>query len=89
MSSENPVETLQRSLRDLLRQNAGNGRLVVAIDALDAAAATAFADGFAAAVGEDGTAVFRAALGPSVTVERAEHILAGARRCAYRIEAKS
>lgn len=29
--------------------------------------------------------VFRAALGPEVTVERAEHILAGARRCAYRI----
>lgn len=30
-------------------------------------------------------AVFREALGPAVTVERAEHILAGARRCAYRI----
>ena len=29
--------------------------------------------------------VFRAALGPQVTVERAEHILGGARRCAYRI----
>jgi uridine kinase len=63
MSSENPVETLQRSLRDLLHQNAGNGRLVVAIDALDAAAATAFADAFAAAVAEDGTAAFRATLG--------------------------
>lgn len=62
MSSENPVETVQRSLRDLMRQNAGNGRLVVAIDALDAAAATAFANGFATAVGEDGTAVFRATL---------------------------
>ncbi len=34
-------------------------------------------------------AVFRSALGPAVTVERAEHILAGARRCAYRIETKS
>lgn len=33
-------------------------------------------------------AVFRQVLGPSVTVERAEHILAGARRCAYRIGAK-
>jgi predicted ArsR family transcriptional regulator len=33
--------------------------------------------------------VFRQALGPSVTVERAEHILAGARRCAYRIGPKS
>ena len=30
-------------------------------------------------------AVFQAALGPSVRVERVEHILAGARRCAYRV----
>ncbi|MEM7223818.1 MAG: metalloregulator ArsR/SmtB family transcription factor [Pseudomonadota bacterium] len=30
-------------------------------------------------------AVFAAALGPNVTVTRIEHILAGARRCAYRI----
>ncbi|MEQ8602527.1 MAG: transcriptional regulator [Marivibrio sp.] len=29
--------------------------------------------------------VFRGALGPSVRVERTEHILAGARRCAYRV----
>ncbi|MEO1084710.1 MAG: MarR family transcriptional regulator, partial [Acidobacteriota bacterium] len=29
--------------------------------------------------------IFRAALGPGVTVERQEHILAGTRRCAYRI----
>jgi predicted ArsR family transcriptional regulator len=29
--------------------------------------------------------VFRAALGPGVTVERVEHIPAGARRCAYRV----
>jgi predicted ArsR family transcriptional regulator len=29
--------------------------------------------------------LFRAVLGPGVTVERAEHILAGDRRCAYRI----
>ena len=32
-------------------------------------------------------AVFRSALGPAVTVERSEHILLGARRCAYRISA--
>ncbi|THD63697.1 hypothetical protein [Phenylobacterium sp.] len=31
--------------------------------------------------------LFRAALGPGVTVERTDHILAGARRCAYRITA--
>lgn len=30
-------------------------------------------------------AIFRAVLGPDVTVERVDHILAGARRCAYRI----
>ena len=31
-------------------------------------------------------AVFRAVLGPDVTVDRTEHIPAGARRCAYRID---
>jgi predicted ArsR family transcriptional regulator len=30
-------------------------------------------------------ALFRAVLGPAVSVERTDHILAGARRCAYRI----
>lgn len=29
--------------------------------------------------------VFRAVLGPEVTIERTDHILAGARRCAYRV----
>lgn len=33
-------------------------------------------------------ALFRAALGPDVEVERTDHILAGARRCAYRITAR-
>jgi hypothetical protein len=62
MSSENPVETLQRSLRDLMRQNARAGRVVVAIEALDADGARAFADGFAAAVAADGTEVERASV---------------------------
>lgn len=31
-------------------------------------------------------AIFRELLGPEVTVERTDHILAGARRCAYRVE---
>ncbi len=31
--------------------------------------------------------VFRSVLGPDVTVERTDHILAGARRCAYRVTA--
>lgn len=30
-------------------------------------------------------AVFRAVLGPNVEIERTDHILAGARRCAYRV----
>lgn len=30
-------------------------------------------------------AVFHAALGPDITIERLDHIVAGARRCAYRI----
>ena len=30
----------------------------------------------------------RQVLGPDVTVERTDHILAGARRCAYRITAR-
>ena len=33
--------------------------------------------------------LFRAALGPAVAVERSEHLVAGARRCAYRITARS
>ena len=32
--------------------------------------------------------VFQEVLGPSVAIERVEHILAGARRCAYRIREK-
>ena len=32
-------------------------------------------------------ALFQAALGDGVSVERTDHILAGARRCAYRITA--
>ena len=31
--------------------------------------------------------LFRSALGPGVSVERAEHILSGDRRCVYRIAA--
>jgi predicted ArsR family transcriptional regulator len=33
--------------------------------------------------------LFRAVLGPRITVERLEHIVAGDRRCAYRIKAKN
>jgi iron-sulfur cluster biosynthesis transcriptional regulator SufR len=34
-------------------------------------------------------ALFRAVLGPKVEVERLEHILAGARRCAYRVRERA
>ncbi|MDF2046869.1 MAG: putative GTPase [Microbacterium sp.] len=64
-SPENPVQTLQRSLRDLMRQNARAGRVVVAVDGLDAHRTRAFANGFAAVLGEDGTPVERASVGDS------------------------
>jgi len=62
MSRENAVTDLQRSLRDLMRQNARAGRVVVAVDALDAEGARAFADGFAAVLADDGTRVERASV---------------------------
>ncbi|WP_058623461.1 hypothetical protein [Microbacterium testaceum] len=62
MSRENAVTDLQRSLRDLMRQNARAGRVVVAVDGLDADRARAFADGFAAVLAEDGTPVERASV---------------------------
>jgi len=61
-SPENPVQTLHRSLRDLMRQNARAGRVVVAVDGWDADRARAFADGFAAVLAEDGTVVERASV---------------------------
>jgi predicted ArsR family transcriptional regulator len=45
-------------------------------------AAATFCQGFC----RDELEVFRELLGQGVTVERTDHILAGARRCAYRIE---
>jgi len=61
-SPGNTAPDLQRSLRDLMRQNARAGRVVVAIDGLDAAQARVFADGFAEVLGEDGTPVERASV---------------------------
>lgn len=46
-------------------------------------AAAAVCQGFC----RDELAMFRALLGPDAVVTRGEHILSGARRCAYRIEA--
>jgi len=55
-----PANTLLRALREQLRQHHTGGRLLVAVDALPSTPTAAFADAFAAILGEDGTAVFRA-----------------------------
>lgn len=57
-----PATTLWRSLRDEVRHNNPAGRIVLAVDAPDAAASGAFADGFAEILAEDGSAVVRAAM---------------------------
>lgn len=57
-----PVTTLQRQLRDELRRRNPAGRVIIAVDGADVAGRTAFADGLAAVLGEDGTAVFRASI---------------------------
>lgn len=61
-SPDTTARDLQRSLLGLMRQNSRAGRVVVAVDGLDAEAAGVFADAFAAAVDEEGTAVFRVGL---------------------------
>ncbi|MFJ4037860.1 hypothetical protein ACIPVB_07215 [Microbacterium sp. NPDC090007] len=66
-STENPVPDLQRSLVALLRQNNRAGRIVVAVDALDQAAATAFADDLVTAIAEEGSAVFHVPLSDGTT----------------------
>ncbi|WP_029145679.1 hypothetical protein [Microbacterium luticocti] len=55
-----PANTLLRELRAQLRQHQPAGRVLVAVDALPVVHTAAFADAFAAIIGEDGAAVFRA-----------------------------
>lgn len=55
-----PANTLLRDLRAQLRQNYPAGRILVAVDALPPVPTKPFADAFAAVLGEDGAAVFRA-----------------------------
>ena len=57
-----PATTLQRELRSQLRHNSPAGRVVVAVDGWDGDRTCAFADSFAAVIGEDGDAVMRASL---------------------------
>ncbi|WP_203582257.1 uridine kinase [Microbacterium hibisci] len=57
-----PTTTLWRELRDRVRRRYRAGRVVVAIDGLDGAGKTVFADGLAEVFAETGDAVFRASI---------------------------
>ncbi|TDN88566.1 uridine kinase [Microbacterium sp. BK668] len=57
-----PATTLWRELRDEVRQHYRAGRVIVAVDGIDGAGKTTFADGLAAVFAEDGSAVFRASI---------------------------
>lgn len=57
-----PTTTLQRALRDEVRQHYQGGRIMIAVDGIDGAGKTTFADGFAEVFAEDGAAVFRASI---------------------------
>lgn len=64
-------------------EDPGDGALLFIENHCPICAAAANCQGFCRAE----LSVFRAVLGPGVEVERAEHILAGARRCAYIVRA--
>jgi uridine kinase len=57
-----PTTTLWRELRDQVRRHNPAGRVIVAVDGLDGAGKTVFADGLAEVFAETGDAVFRAAI---------------------------
>lgn len=57
-----PVTTLLRALRDEVRQHYRGGRILVAVDGMDGAGKTTFADALADVFAEDGSAVFRASI---------------------------
>lgn len=57
-----PATTLWRALRDDVRRRYRAGRVVVAVDGVDGAGKTVFADGLAEVFAEDGIAVFRAGI---------------------------
>ena len=57
-----PVTTLWRELRDEVRRMYPGGRVIVAVDGLDGAGKTTFADGFAEVFAEKGAAVYRASV---------------------------
>ena len=57
-----PVTTLWRELRDEVRRRYAGGRVIVAIDGIDGAGKTVFADGLAEVFAETGAAVYRASI---------------------------
>jgi uridine kinase len=57
-----PATTLWRSLRDEVRQHYRAGRVMLAVDGIDGAGKTTFADHLAQVFAEDGSAVFRASI---------------------------
>ena len=57
-----PVTTLWRELRDEVRRRYVGGRVIVAVDGIDGAGKTVFADGLAEVFAETGSAVYRASI---------------------------
>lgn len=57
-----PTTTLWRELRDRVRRRYSAGRVIVAVDGLDGAGKSVFADGLAEVFAETGDAVFRAGI---------------------------
>ncbi|MGK3953610.1 uridine kinase [Microbacterium sp. I2] len=57
-----PTTTLWRDLRDDVRRHYPAGRVIVAVDGIDGAGKTVFADGLAETFAETGAAVFRASI---------------------------
>src|SRR5918994_1676380 len=57
-----PATTLWRELRDEVTHLYGGGRVIVAVDGIDGAGKTTFADGLAEVFAEAGSAVYRASI---------------------------
>ncbi len=57
-----PAAMLWRALRDDVRRRHPSGRVLIAVDGMDGAGKTVFADNLAIVLAEDGSAVYRASL---------------------------
>ncbi|HVG21010.1 MAG TPA: metalloregulator ArsR/SmtB family transcription factor [Blastocatellia bacterium] len=87
-----PADPLEKKLRELARlrteegymaevKSEGDGSYLLVENHCPICAAAAACQGFCATELD----LFRSALGPGVGVERVEHIVSGAQRCAYRV----